>query len=255
MTPFELITPGVWLNHEDRDWCLRMGTLIDALKRNFFESDAALNLFIEVQRESRLDPDRERVLFVERRRHHRELIGRQHDNVMEAQFLSDIEFKRAKWMEGRIPMAHSMARVFICARAFLYAADGLYKLIGVMSKEPGAPVELAVIHADFNKQFPALVEVRNSAHHPEDRIRGLGRNGKPIAPAPIQTDAIHASVGGVLVVDQLDGSRYGTTMADGHYGQIDVSPDSMAKLQVIVQGVIDAFQWKPGGPPQHEPAL
>jgi hypothetical protein len=40
-------------------------------------------------------------------------------------------------------------------------------------------------------------------------------------------------------------------MADGHYGEVDVSPESMEKLQKIFQEVLMSFKWR--GPLQHEP--
>ena len=50
----------------------------------------------------------------------------------------------------------------------------------------------------------------------------------------------------------LNGSSYGSTMSDGHYGEVDVSPESMIKLQEILQAVLQAFKWK--GPRQHMPS-
>jgi hypothetical protein len=41
-------------------------------------------------------------------------------------------------------------------------------------------------------------------------------------------------------------------MADGHYGEVDVSPESMNHLQTILKEVLNSFKWK--GSPQHKPS-
>lgn len=40
-------------------------------------------------------------------------------------------------------------------------------------------------------------------------------------------------------------------MADGHYGEVDISKESMVKLQFIIQEAFNAFEWI--GPKQHLP--
>jgi hypothetical protein len=123
--------------------------------------------------------------------------------------------------------------------------------MGTMAKEAASPGALPALLCDFTDAFPALAEVRNSAHHQEDRLLGLGRNRKPIKPEPINTPGISAQLGGVFVSECLEDSRYSATMANGIYGQIDVSFDSLKILQVIVQAVIDTFDWgRPGMPIQ-----
>ena len=41
-------------------------------------------------------------------------------------------------------------------------------------------------------------------------------------------------------------------MADGHYGEIDVSHQSMQQLQLVLEGVLNSFKWS--GPMQHLPS-
>lgn len=86
----------------------------------------------------------------------------------------------------------------------------------------------------------------------EDRTRSLGKYGKPIDLKPIDNQLIKAD-GGALVLNCLNGTRYGNTMADGHYGEVDVSPQSMELLSSIFQEVLDSFQWK--GQKSHLPSL
>jgi len=78
----------------------------------------------------------------------------------------------------------------------------------------------------------------------EDRSRGLGagRNPKPLELKPIDNRFIK-SEGGAIVLNGLNGTKYGNTMADGHYGEVDVSPQSMEALCVILQDILEAFKW------------
>ncbi len=59
------------------------------------------------------------------------------------------------------------------------------------------------------------------------------------------------SEGGALVLNSLNGTKYGNTMADGHYGEVDVSPVSMESLSTMFQEVLNSFKWK--GPKSHLP--
>ncbi|MGD6735326.1 hypothetical protein ACP5PY_02660 [Photobacterium leiognathi subsp. mandapamensis] len=51
----------------------------------------------------------------------------------------------------------------------------------------------------------------------------------------------------------LNGTKYGNTMADGHYGEVDVSPASMEALRSVFQRLLEAFPWK--GPKVHLPSV
>lgn len=70
---------------------------------------------------------------------------------------------------------------------------------------------------------------------------------------PIDNNFISAPNGGALVLNSLNGSKYGSTMADGHYGEVDVCPESMSHLQEILNNILGAFKWH--GPKQHKPSV
>jgi hypothetical protein len=64
-------------------------------------------------------------------------------------------------------------------------------------------------------------------------------------------EMVNAPAGGVLILESLNNNLFGTTMADGHYGEIEVSVGTLGLARECVQGVISAFAWK--GWKRHEP--
>jgi hypothetical protein len=256
---YELVVPGTRLDYEDRDWSWSVEGLLRNLQSQFFEANLALNLFSSSQ-QGRLFPTMNREKW-ERDTQRRSEIQRvvemekggmnSHENWEEVRFETDVRFKREQWAGGAIPREFEHNTSFLYARAFLYALDGFDKFLGVLSKTENAPEAIAEIHGKMAKAFPALREVRNSAHHIEDRTRFLGKYGKPLDLKPVDNEAIKAS-GGALVLNNLNGSKYGSTMADGHFGEVDVSPESMTALQGLLSEVLSAYKWK--GPKQHLPS-
>ncbi|MGI8732394.1 MAG: hypothetical protein ACR2LM_03715 [Pyrinomonadaceae bacterium] len=175
------------------------------------------------------------------------------DSWDEIHFETEVRFKREQWSSGRVPREFEHNRPFIYARAFLYALDAFDKFLGVLAKEPNVPEQIAEFHAQIAESFPHLRGVRNTAQHLEDRARGLGTGRERLDLEPVTNNLIYAPSGGVLVLNNLNGSRYGSTMSDGHYGEIDVAPESMQQLQRILEGVLRSFQWR--GSPRHLPTI
>ena len=257
---FEIITPGTWLDSDDRDWTWRIEGQLRSLGSQFFEANAALHLFASAQATRPSFPGREMWERDSQRRAEiqrlveQELSGlMSHENWETIHFESEVRFKREKWANGGIPREFEHNLPFIYARAFLYALDAFDKFLGVLAKEPNVPPRVAQLHEQIATNFPDLRGVRNSSHHLEDRSRGLGagRNPQPLELKPISNNLINAP-GGALVLNCLNGSKYGATMADGHYGEIDVSPESMQRLQSVLQELLSLFRWR--GPKQHAPS-
>ena len=76
-------------------------------------------------------------------------------------------------------------------------------------------------------------------------------HGKPIKVKPVSNRLVNSPAGGFVMLENLINNRFGSTMADGHYGEVDVSPDTLEAAGTAVQSVINVFKWK--GPPQHWP--
>jgi hypothetical protein len=257
---FEIVVPGTWIDLEDRDLAWRTQGLLGSLQSQFFEANLALNLFEEAQgaaaarfldraawcRDSERRAEIQRILEVE--------TGGMLDRVQmdQIRFESEVIFKRERWASGVMPRELQHRVPFIHARTFLYALDSFDKLLRVLAKEPGAPSVLTDAKDEMARLFPTLREVRNSAHHMEDRLRYLGKYGKPLELKPVDAGGIRAP-GGALILDNLNGSRFGSTMADGHFGEVDVSGDSMGWLQAVLEIVHQAYPWK--GPKQHLPSI
>jgi hypothetical protein len=165
-----------------------------------------------------------------------------------------VTFKREQWQAGRLPREFEHNQAFMHARSFLYALDLFDKFLNVLKSQPNAPEKIPELHERFGASFPDLRLVRNTVQHMEDRSRGLGagRNPKPLDLRPVDNQLIKAE-GGALILNCLNGTKYGNTMSDGHYGEIDVSPESMKSLCSIFQEVLDSFEWK--GPKNHLPNI
>jgi hypothetical protein len=261
MYVFEIITPGTWLESEDRDWSRKIGNLLQSLKSQYFEANLALNLFTEARSVRPSFADREnRERDDQRRSEIRQEVEQEYggfpgyEHWGELHFETEVRLKREKWSNGFQPWEFEHNLPFIYARAFLYAIDSFDKFLGVLSREEGAPQILAELHAQIGEVFPDLRGVRNTAQHLEDRSRGLGagRNPKPLNLKPVKNNMVSAPNGGVLILNSINGSKYGSTMADGHYGEVDVSPESMEILQKILQQTLEVFEWH--GPKQHGPS-
>lgn len=261
MFVFEIVTPGTWLDYEDKDRSWKIQNQLRSLESQFFEANAALNLFVNAQairpsftHRDNWERDSQRRSEIQRAVEQERGEFSSHEQWNEIHFEAEVRFKREKWSNGGIPREFEHNLPFIYARAFLYALDAFDKFLGVLAKEENVPEGVAKFHAQIAEKFPHLRGVRNTAQHLEDRAQGLGagKNPQPLDLKPISNNLVSAPSGGVLALNCLNGLSYGSTMSDGHYGEIDVSPESMQSLQNILVGVLQSFKWR--GSKQHAPS-
>lgn len=258
---FEVTTPGTWLDYPDREWAWKIENLLRHLNSQFYEANTALNLFEEsrsrqssgfTREQWEADADRRSQIWrdVEREIGF-DLSPESWDRTRNE---TELRFKREKWAAGHIP--HELERnvVSIFARAFIYALDGFDKFLTVLAKEAGVPQRVIELAESIDNILPNLRLVRNTTQHLEDRARGLGagRNPQPIQLQPIENALISAPGGGVIVLNSLNGNSFGCTMSDGHYGEVEISPNSLLAVRQVLQEVLLCFQWK--GPIQHAPS-
>lgn len=246
MLIYEIIVPGGWLNYEDDSWVRNISNQLSSLQSSFYDANVALNLFIEAQGEF-IAKMNDRSLRERERTRRTEL-------QMEAQFSStpntlgpfgeilqlETRLKREQWSMGIPPRQFWNKPMFLYAKMFLFSVDDFERKLKVLSDEPEVPAILADLHKQIMSLFPDLRGVRNTAHHMEDRQRGLDRN-KAFTPQPTTTAGIHSLSG--LIFNNLEGTKFGSTMGTGYFGQIDVSDDSMSGLKDILQAVYNSFNW------------
>ncbi|GAA1672772.1 hypothetical protein GCM10010977_18130 [Citricoccus zhacaiensis] len=248
--------PGTRLELEPRE----LGRDVDSLLRNLSSgiAEAAIALgWFETERQRPTDLQAEWEQSMEFRRKANQTVRELNGGDLAAR---DWDAERAEADEialrlsaesGVLPSAYRHQITFIHARTYLYSLDSIAKSLGTLSTMPGMPAGVTTALADWEAAFPSVKAIRDSAHHMEDRARSLGRKGKPLELKPIDNGAVYAPGGGVLILNSLNGSRFGTTTASGDFEEVDVTPMSLESARHVVQATIDAFTWR--GPSRLEP--
>lgn len=252
MTVFEITKPGIWLNlSNSHQLSFEIQKLIDQLIDCFYEANQALNLFdCEYFEGHSMGKE-----TWEKDRDEREIIEKQLKNDMgednfyrayeEMSLKIDIIFNRQKWERGILPNDLKRKNVFIFAKSFLFALDNFQKVFKALidkNKTSELHSNLEQLYKAFCDYFKDLREVRNSAHHNEDRVQGLSFS-KPIALKPLSNDFIKAD-SGVLLLNVLNNRKYGNTLGNGYYGEVEVSIESLEFVHKIVQNILESFEWK-----------
>ncbi|MGI9148521.1 MAG: hypothetical protein ACR2IK_18540 [Chloroflexota bacterium] len=117
----------------------------------------------------------------------------------------EIEVKRQRWSAGQLPRSYTHRLPLLHAKSFLYALDTVLKALAQLAHIEGVPARVETELANYRSAFPSLKDVRDSAHHVEDRVHGKARNKKLVL-KPVQNAAISAPTGGALIVDMLNGN-------------------------------------------------
>ncbi|MCL5228487.1 hypothetical protein [Pseudomonas nunensis] len=137
------------------------------------------------------------------------------------------------------------------AKEFLSALDGFEKHLGKIQKAEGAPPVIADLHSRTIAAFPDLRAVRNSVQHNEERVRSKGFKEKNLDLQPLPNGMAPPELK-VLALKNLHGSKFCTTMDNGSYGEVDISPESMEIMRGLLQEALSAFIWT--GPMRHLPS-
>lgn len=156
----------------------------------------------------------------------------------------ELEMRRRRWESGKMPREYESRLPFMYAHAYVYALDSFQKILEVLVREPGVPPAASEALEKFKTAFPVIRGIRDSAHHIEDRGRGVNRHGIPLELKPLHGGMVHAPAGAVLLLSNLRGNNLGYTVDDGSHREIAVSYENTAAVAEIFQSVIDAFQWK-----------
>lgn len=251
---FEIVVPGTWLAGIPDSEARQVDALLRLMQSSLTDAALALSMFEDAMRTSSVFSDHEKEWDADRARE--EQVRAELENTAPslvapaAQFEAmrrwedqvRFEANRRAWNEGRLPRSYRMRPPFIHAKSCLYALDTISKSLALLSSHVDDVSELDALLDVWNDSMPDLINVRNSAHHPEDRVRGLSHKNA-IYPQPVENGMIRAPEGGVLVVDSLNNNRYGGTLSDGRFGEIEISPATVSVAAHVVQAAHNLFSW------------
>lgn len=254
----ELTYPGTWLDYSDAEWGRAIERLLSSAESPLAEAALALTWFeVEQQKplnaEARTEPEADAT---SPHSFEAALAGKlgpgpyHPSQVLALHSRLELQAKREKWKRGILPESYQRQLIFMHAKSFLLALDRIDRIFGVLVKMTNLPEAVVKAKQAFDAALPTLRGVRNSVAHHEDRSRGLGKEGKPLSLKPVDNQ-LARSPGGFLILESLIGSNFGSTMADGQYGEVPVTSASLAAANQLVQASIQAFRWK--GHPRHWP--
>lgn len=258
MIIFHFEVPGSWLRFHDQETSRELSSVFDHLVSSFISANTALNLFNEAYDDFVERSKSPMGLWMQGRERKSELrdaliqrLGEETPlNSLEYHFEVEKAYKLEMWSKGRVPSSLRSSALTIYARAFVYALDEFDRGLEALNKVRNAPSSVRGLPEKMKDYFPDLREVRNSAHHMEDRVRWKKSGERELVPGAIDNDLARSS-SGLLVTVAINGTKYGTTMANGQYGEIDISIASMDKLLAIMEEVVGCFSWT--GSKQHFP--
>ena len=249
MIVVELTIPGSRISTKE-SWGNDADSLSSTLQTNLDDAAMSLNLF-EFQRAQPFpqpaaedwESDCEQLQEISTRIEGDARSNNAHIDYSEIRELAEIELKRKKWSEGKLPDNYLSRLIFLHAKSYLFAIDMIGKCIRIMDSFHQRPDGVGNALSTFDTAFPSLRHVRNSVAHSEDRSRGLGRNGNAINFQPLSHPYIQAGNASVNMQQCLFDNKFGCTMADGHYGEVQVSVDSLVTACDCIQTALDAFEW------------
>jgi hypothetical protein len=259
----ELIRPGTWLDYDNHEWRHEVdGALYElenclsdvALALSWFEDEQAAAFapgsFQERMADSMARSDRvrqkQRAMAAERGIDEYDREG--WDGL---RFPAEVSVKRDMWRGGALPDSYQHRKVFIHARSYVYALDRLMRTLEFLAGLPDIPQEVVAAPSALREVLPHLRDVRDSVAHHDERRRGVRHGGRPIDLKPMDNKLVKAPHGGVLVTESLNGNLFGSMLANGHYGEVEVSAQILGRATEIVQALIGSFKWK--GDPDHLP--
>ncbi|WP_129232831.1 hypothetical protein [Cronobacter condimenti] len=272
----ELTVPGSRIESQDQEWGQTVQTLISHIQSSFFEANASLNLFeqetsnrqaqnvnsmrnmgvIDFDRIRQIENDILKERGLDDNAYFNENYHTDNSLMFDINLEAQIRLKREKWNSGVYPLQLKHPIIFIYAKSYLFSFDAIDRFIEVLEKTDGLPdavrSSLAESRALFISKFPELRHVRNTTHHLEQRALRLDRFNKPLRIKGIDKPGLKTN-DTTLVLNNLRGTRFGCTLNNGNYGEVDISRESLEDMRLIVQNVINSFPW--AGLSQHLPYM
>lgn len=268
MIPFrfvvaELHYPGTWISLSNTN-TFNISRTLTSLELTLNEAAVALSCYESSKQLVRQSFDNQREhwdFWNSRRRIISEQLRRNIPNNPENYFenLSIIELEaerlvRKEQLEnGIFPNSYLRLMPHMYARTYLYALDRIRKLIDIIAADQSLTqnetASIAQIKQNFQNTFPNLIDVRDTSAHYDERSQGRARN-RQINPQPVNNNFINTS-GGAIILEQLNGNNFGSTMADGSYGEVEISISSLFAARDSIQQIINSFTWT--GPGRFQP--
>lgn len=261
MIVVEVHWPGSWIGGAlDRDAAHRATSLLHMLETNLFVAAIALDHFQQNRHSGwpshSADPETRQAEWQQDNEERRRI-----EDALRAQLPADLlpearwEAERAlyeqarrvqqhqRWQSGVVPRQYLHNLPLMHARSFLISLDSIAQTLDQMIGEDWEADALGAVASTWEAKVPNVRAVRNTVAHESERALLRRQGGVPITLQPIDNAMVSAPGGGVLILNSLNGNRYGCTMADGHYGEVEVSVESLMATAELVQGTFDAFTW------------
>jgi hypothetical protein len=257
----ELVAPGSSITDPDKGRARRIAANLKTLETAFFDAHSALILFDEQmvrirERCAAADAVDLRAQFDARCREDREIreevakeTGGAEPPTWSLEYADfDLEVQsrhnHKRWRNGELPRQLEDRKILIAARAFVFALDNFANHLRAVSRETGNP-RIDGLTDEFHATFPHLTEVRNTAHHPEDRARNLDRHQRPIELKAVDNYGILAPAG-LNIADSLRGNQYYCTNEGGFAVHVEISIDSLTKVRNFILRAYACFEWAGG---------
>lgn len=213
---YELSHPWGWIDCADREAASHAHSLVGFIEASVLDAAIALSLYAEARMQ---DPHR-----------------RPGDGAE-----PPYDFVR------RLPVL--FAENFI--HSLSHTRPGLNQIMGLGLSSDAT---ITSICAQFDAQFPGLVQIRDSIEHRDERVIGKAHQ-QTLTPS---TDAIPGLAGegvGLTIIVGLVGDMYNLTAADGSAPGIEISPGTLSPVIDLVQQTFDALPWKkPKGTRTYSPS-
>ena len=242
--------PGTFIASEDHDASFRLGNQITSMEECIIEANIVLNMFEADINSS--ECERHKIEFNTRRAIDREVTSELFpDGIFEMnisieeerarRLAVEKEVRRRLFSSGHLPSSFIFKPRFIFAKNFLNNVDIFLKHLKSLSKDSAAPEEIHIIYEELLIHLPDIRDVRNSMQHPEDRVIGKAHK-KEIEIKEIDNSKIPIK-GRAMVQSALNKNKFGYTMANGEYGDIEVSFDTLNLLLESLIKVYGTFNW------------
>ncbi len=189
---FDLTFPGHWIEGEDRDQASQTKHILGLIQGLFTEAVVSYALFQPITAENLKDHM--------------------------ARFESGDESPYERCLNG------------LYAKAFVFALDGIEKLLNRLSDNLNPPKEINRLYEEYKKYFGHLKHIRDSAIHIEDRGRGVTRKEKRLKTS-------------VVILGSFNEKRYTFTGEDGLQYEIEISDSTVNTAKSIIQKIINSYPW------------